>query len=429
MAIFLFSVFIVLMVIGVPMGFVFGLTALFGFLKMGDAAFLTMLSQKFFSGMDSFSLLALPFFIFAGDIMSRIGLTERLVDFSNLFVGRLRGGLAQVNIVTSIIFGGISGSAAADTAALGMVFIPSMTKEGYDKEFSTAITIASSIIAPIIPPSMIAVIYGATMGVSIAGLFAAGIVPGLIIGGSLMVYTHLISVKRNYPKHTEKVTVGGALRITGRASGAFVMPVIILGGILGGIFTPTEAAAVAAGLALFLGLVVYRNLSFKNLYQIFFSNAVLLGVIGLCISSAEVLAWILASEQIPEKIANFFLSITQNKYLILFFINILLLFIGMLMDIIAALIILGPILAPLAINVGVDPLHFGIIMCINLYIGLITPPMGGCLFLSMAISNLKMERIVRALWPMLLLEIGVLVLLVYIPEITMFLPKILGFAE
>lgn len=429
MAIFLFSIFVLLMLIGIPMGFVFGLTALFGFLKMGDATFLTMLSQKFFSGMDSFSLLALPFFIFAGDIMGRIGLTERLVAFSNLFVGRLRGGLAQVNIITSIIFGGISGSAAADTAALGMVFIPSMTKEGYDKEFSTAITIASSIIAPIIPPSMIAVIYGATMGVSIAGLFAAGIIPGLIIGGTLMVYTHFISRKRNYPKQTEKFSFKGAIKTTGHASGALILPIIILGGILGGIFTPTEAAAVAAGLALFLGLVVYRNLSLKDLYQIFFANAVLLGVIGLCISSAEVLAWILASEQIPEKIANFFLSLTQNKYLILLFINIFLLFIGMLMDIIAALIILGPILAPLAIHVGVHPLHFGIIMCINLYIGLITPPMGGCLFISMAISDLKMERIVKALWPMLLLEIAVLALLVYVPEITLFLPKVLGFAE
>ncbi len=429
MALFLLSAFILLMIIGMPIGFVIGLSALLGLFKMGDPAFLTMLSQKFFSGMNSFSLLALPFFILAGDIMTKVGLTERLVGFSNLFVGRLRGGLAQVNIVTSIIFGGISGSAAADTAALGSIFIPSMEQEGYDKEFSTAVTVASSIIAPIIPPSMIMVIYGAIMGVSIAGLFAAGIIPGLIIGVGLMIYTHIVSKRRQYPKHTEKISLRNALVVSAHALWALTLPVIILGGILGGIFTPTEAAAIAVGLALFSGFVIYRNLSLKELFWLFFKNSVLLGVIGLCISSASVLAWILASEQIPEMVANLFLSITQNKYLILLLINLFIIFIGMFMDITASLIILGPILAPLAISVGVQPLHFGIMMCINLYIALITPPMGGCLFIAMAISKLSMGKIFKALWPMLLIEFFVLGLVIYIPEITMYVPKMLGFVE
>jgi len=427
MGIFLLVVFIVLMVMGIPIGFVMGLTALYGFFKIGDPAFFTMLSQKYFSGMNSFALLALPFFILAGDIMTRVGLTERLIFFSNIFFGRFKGGLAQVNIVTSIIFGGISGSAAADTAALGSVFIPSMTKEGYDREFATAVTVASSIIAPIIPPSMIMVIYGALMGVSIAGLFSAGIVPGLLLGVMLMIYTRFISKKRNYPQHTEKITPERVWTGIKKAIWGLLMPAIILGGIMGGIFTPTEAAAVAVGYAIFLGFVVYRTLTLKGLFDLFYKNAVLMGVIGLIISSASVLAWILASEQIPEMVAKGFLSLTHNKYAILLLINLFLIFIGMFMDITASLIILGPILAPLAIGVGVHPLHFGIMMCVNLYIALITPPMGGCLFLAMAISQLSLGRILKELWPFLLIEFAVLFLVIYVPELTMFIPRLLGF--
>jgi tripartite ATP-independent transporter DctM subunit len=429
MALFLLAVFIILMLIGMPIGFSFGLTALFGFFYLGDPAFITMLSQKFFSGMNSFALLALPFFILAGDIMNKVKLTDRLVDFSNIFFGRLRGGLAQVNIVTSIIFGGMSGSGAADTAALGSIFIPSMTKEGYDKDFSTAVTVSSSMIAPIIPPSIIMVVYGSIMGESIAALFAAGIVPGLMIGVGLMVVTRIISGQRNYPKSTEKITLRRVSVGTGRAIWALIMPVIILGGILSGVFTPTEASAIAVGYALFLGFVVYRNLSLKDLYGLFFKNSVLMGIIGLIISSAAVLGWLLAIEQIPEMVAGAFLSITNNKYVILLLINIFLLFIGMFMDIMASLILLAPIMAPLAISVGIDPLHFGIMMCLNLDIALMTPPMGGCLFIAMAITRLSLGQIVKALFPFLLVELFILFLVVYIPEITMFMPKLLGFIE
>jgi tripartite ATP-independent transporter DctM subunit len=429
MGLFILVTFIILMISGMPIGFVMGLTALFGFYRLDDPVFLTMLSQKFFSGMNSFALLALPFFILAGDIMNKVGLTDRLIDFSNIFFGRLRGGLAQVNIVTSIIFGGMSGSGAADTAALGSIFIPSMTKEGYDKDFSTAVTVASSMIAPIIPPSIIMVIYGSIMGESIAGLFAAGIVPGLMIGAGLMIVTRIISGKRNYPKQTEKMTFGRFSACTRRAIWALIMPAIILGGILGGVFTPTEAAAIAVGYALFLGFVVYRNLSLKELFLLFFKNSVLMGVIGLIISSAAVLAWLLACEQIPEMVATFFLSISENKYVILALINIFLIFVGMFMDITASLIILAPILAPLAISVGVHPLHFGIMMCVNLDIALMTPPMGGCLFIAMAVSRLSLGKIVKALFPFLLVELFVLFLIVYIPGITMFVPKLLGFIE
>jgi len=273
------------------------------------------------------------------------------------------------------------------------------------------------------------VIYGALMGVSIAGLFAAGIVPGLMIGVGLMIYTRIISGKRNYPRHTEKVTLRRVFVGTGKAIWALIMPGIILGGILGGVFTPTEAAAVAVGYALFLGFVVYRNLTLKDLFWLFFKNSVLMGVIGLILSSAAVLAWLLASEQIPEMVARSFLAISENKYVILFLVNLFIIFIGMFMDITASLIILGPIMAPLAISVGVHPLHFGIMMCVNLYIALITPPMGGCLFLAMAISRLNMGEILRELWPLLLIEFGVLSLVIYVPEITMFMPRLLGFVD
>ncbi|MBM4339991.1 MAG: TRAP transporter large permease [Deltaproteobacteria bacterium] len=427
MALFIFAVFFLLMAIGTPIGFVMGLTALFGFYKLNNPAVLTMLPQIFFSAMDNFALLALPFFILSGDIMNRVGLTEKLIDFSNVLFGRLRGGLAQVNIVTSVIFGGISGSAVADMAALGNIFIPSMTKEGYGKDFSTALSVASSIIAPIIPPSIIMVIYGAIMGVSIAGLFAAGIVPGFMICAGLMILTRIISGKRNYPKHTEKVTLHKLFSSTRRAIWALIMPVIILGGILGGIVTPTEAAAIAVGYALLLGLLIYRNLSLKDLFQLFYRGTVMMGIAALLMSSAAVLAWLLANEQIPTIVAKFFLSITHNKYVILLLINLFLILVGMLMDIVAALVILAPILAPLATNLGVHPLHFGIIMCVNLNIGLMTPPVGGSLFFGMIISRLSMGQILRQMWPFCLVEVFVLFLIVYIPDLTMFIPKLLGF--
>lgn len=416
------------MMIGMPIGFVLGLTAVLGFLKMGDPVFMTMLSQRFFSAMNSYVYLALPLFLLAGDVMNKAALTEKIVGFSNIFFGRLRGGLAQVNIVTSIIFGGISGSAVADTAALGSIFIPSMTKEGYDRDFSVAVTAASSVIAPIIPPSIIMVLYGGLMGVSIAALFAAGIVPGLLIGIGIMILTRFISKRRNYPQHKKKITFNRVKTETWNAGWALFMPVIILGGILGGIFTPTEAAAVAVGYALFLAFVVYRNVSVKDLYWLFFRNSVMMGVIILILSSAAVLAWLFAVEQVPQAVAGFFTSITSNQYVLLLLINFLMLLVGMFMDILSSLIILGPILAPMAIDLGIDPLHFGMMMCVNLSIAMITPPVGGCLFIGMVVGKISFAKMIRAIWPYILVELIVLLMVIYIPDITMFMPRLLGFA-
>ena len=421
--------FFVLAVIGVPVAIVVGLTTLFGFYWTDNMVFLSMVSQRMFSAMDSFTFLALPFFLLAGDIMNKVGLTERLVDFANLFFGRLKGGLAQVNIVTSIIFGGISGAAVADTAALGNIFIPAMTKQGYGKGFSTAVTVASSIISPIIPPSIIMVLYGSIMEVSIAGLFAAGIVPGLMIGVALMIMSRVMAGRRGYPTNPEPFNMPILIKRTKGAIWALMMPIIILGGILGGFVTPTEAAAVAVGFALFVGLVVYRNLGLKDLYDVFFRSSVTIGVITLILSAAKVLAWFLAIQEIPEMVANGFMALSSDKYVVLFLINVFLVMVGMFLDIGPALLILGPILAPLAIDLGVHPLHFGIMMCVNLNIALMTPPMGACLFMGMIVSGLKLGELARALWPFILVEFGVLFMVVYIPQTTMWVPDLLGFVK
>ena len=314
MGLFILIVFLGLTLLGVPLGLWFGHNRPFLFFhRSGNLDFLNMISQQFFTSMDNFTFLALPFFLVAGDIMNKVGLSERLIAFSNLFFGRLRGGLAQVNIVTSVIFGGISGSAVADMAALGGIFIPSMTKQGYGKEFSTSVILASSIIAPIIPPSIIMVIYGALMGVSIAGLFAAGIVPGLMIGAALMILVRIISGRRNYPTHPEKFTLRRLGERTRSAGWALIMPVIILGGILFGIVTPTESAAIALAYSLFLGFLVYRNLTLKDLSEILFKDAVMMGIFALIIGSATILAWVLAMEQVPQTVADYFLSISRDK--------------------------------------------------------------------------------------------------------------------
>jgi tripartite ATP-independent transporter DctM subunit len=427
MALFLFILFFILLFIGTPIGFVLGVIGLIGLYCIGDPAVFTAISQNFFSAMDSFPMLALPLFLLAGDIMNEAGLSKRIIDFSQIIFGRLRGGLAHVNIAASIIFGGISGAADADIAAFIKIFIPAMTEKGYSKGFGTAVVISSSIIAPIIPPSIIMVIYGALMGVSIAGLFCAGFIPGIMIGFGLMILSSFIAKKRNYPKYEEEFTFSRFFKSAKKASCALIMPVIILGGILGGFTTPTEAAAIAVAYSLFIGFFIYRSLSVKVLFKLLVQNAILMGVIGLIISTSTILAWFLAYEKAPEALTNYFLSITNNKYIIMFLLNVLLLMVGMFMNIIAGLLILAPIIAPVAINLGFHPLHVGVMICVNLCIGLMTPPVGGPLFMAMAVTRLSLEQIAKELWPFILVEVSVLLLIVYIPAITMFIPRLFGF--
>jgi tripartite ATP-independent transporter DctM subunit len=424
---FMVIVFFLLLLAGTPIAFALGITAVFTFLKMDAPVLMMLVPQRFYSGINMFALMAMPFFMLAGDIMNRIQITHRLVKLANVLVGHIRGGLAHVNILVSIFFAGLTGAAVSDTAALGTMLIPAMVEDGYDKDFSAAITAASSIIGPIIPPSIIMVIYGSLMNVSIAGLFAAGIVPGVLVGVALMVSAGYISKKRNYPIGDKKPTIKEVAISFKEAIIPLLMPIIILGGILSGIFTPTEAAAIAVLYALFVGFFIFKNLKLKDIPELLYEMVRNSGAVFIILSAASILGWILANEQIQELIGSMILSVSQNKIIVLLIINAILIILGMFMDMTAALIILGPILHPLAVSVGVHPLHFGIIMVVNLNIALMTPPLGACLFVACGISKLKLEEISKEIWPFILIEISVLLLITYIPEISMFIPKLLGF--
>jgi TRAP-type transport system large permease protein len=427
MFISLLVVFATALVLGVPIGFTIGITGLIGLYMMGmDVALFTMAPLQFFSGLDMFTLMAMPFFILAGEIMNKTGITSRLVKFSNILVGHWRGGLAHANIMASIFFAGMTGAAVSDTAAIGTMLIPAMEEDGYDLDFSAAVTAASSIIGPTIPPSNMMVIYGSLMNVSIAGLFAAGFLPGLVLGGLLMVLSAIISFRRGYPK-SAKTTFKEKLIGLKEATIPLLMPIIILGGILSGVFTPTEAAAVAVAYALFIGFFVLKSLKLKDLPPMFVNTAKITGVVFLIIGTASIVSWILAINQVPQAIAEFLLSTTGNPKIVLLLIILLMLIVGMFMDIAAALIILGPILHPIAIAMGMSGIHFGIIMVLSLNIALMTPPVGACLFVVCSITKLKLAEISRAIIPFIVVEVIALFIIAYIPEISTFIPGLFGF--
>ena len=416
----------VLLIIGVPIAFALCLTTLFCIIAKNDPAYFPMIAQQLYEGMDLYLLLAIPFFIFAGEIMKSSGITKKLVGFSNALVGHFRGGLAYVNIVASMFFSGVTGSAVADTSAIGSIMIPSMEEDGYDLEFSAAITAASSVIGPIIPPSILMIIYSATMDTSVAAMFTAGFIPGILVGLSLCVLSYYYSKKRNYPKREKRVSFREFLSSLRGALVALMMPIIILGGILTGVFTPTEAAAVAV----FYGLVIgcfSKGLKLNMLPKNMLNTVLISATILFIIASAKTLGWLFVIEQIPQSFANMFLTITQNRYIFLFIVNILLFIAGMIMDPAVSILILGPILAPAAVNMGVHPLHFALIMCINLTVGLATPPLGFILYVTCGITDLSVERLSKAIFPFILIEAGVVFLVTYLPIISLWIPKLLGY--
>ncbi len=420
-------VFFALLAIGVPIGFTLGLAGLSGLYLMGSGVGLfSMAPLQYFSGLNMFTLMAMPFFIFAGELMNRGGITKRLVHFANVLAGNVRGGLAHANIIASVFFAGMTGAAVSDTAAIGTMLIPAMEEEGYDLDFSAAVTAASSIIGPTIPPSNMMVIYGSLMNVSIAGLFAAGFLPGLVLAALLMLMTAYLSYKRGYPKGL-KTTLKDKLLSLKHAVIPLLMPVIILGGILSGIFTPTEAAAVAVLYALVIGFFVLRTLTVKDLAPMLVKTAKITGVVFLIIGAASILSWVLAINQVPQAIAAFLLATTGDPKLILLLILLLMTVVGMFMDIAAALIILGPILHPIAIGIGMDPIHFGMVMVLSLNIALMTPPVGACLFVACSISKLSLAQLTKAIWPYIIMEMVALFLIAYVPELSLFLPRLLGF--
>lgn len=421
-------IFIFLLAAGMPVVFALLVGPGLSLLVDGEQIFYKALLSRLYNGMDSFPLMALPFFILAGQIMNSGGITRSIVDFSLAMIGHVRGGLAQVNILSSVLFAGLSGSAVADTSALGKIFIPAMHQNGYSRSFAAAITAASSVIGPIIPPSGIMILYAFIMNVSVAGLFAAGLVPGVMISIGLMLVTSLISKKRNYPVANRRATWrerGQAFRKTALA---LVTPVILLGGILAGVFTPTEAAAVAAVYALIISVVVLRTLKIGELPKLFVAAAVQSGVILLLVGASVTFAWIITLSGMAELIANGMMNTSDNVYILLFLTNIFLFIIGMFLDAGPAILILGPVLGPLFIAMGVEPIHFAIVMCVNLTVGLATPPMGLVLFVAAEVSGEKVESIAWQMMPFLAVEVLVIFLITFFPALSMTLPRLLGFA-
>jgi tripartite ATP-independent transporter DctM subunit len=418
--------FLVATVIGVPIAFGLGLAAMASILAWGQVS-LWLLPQRMFTGVDSFVFMAIPFFILAGELMTTSGILDRLVKFTDALVGHIRGGLAHVNIVASMIFAGISGSAVADAAALGAVLIPSMTQE-YDVDFGSGVCAAASTVGPIIPPSIPMVIYSLAAGsVSIAGLFIAGVIPGVLMGVGMMVIAYVIARRRRYPVRPHALSVRELLLRLWHVLPALLMPVIIVGGILGGVFTATEAAAVAVAYAVGVGFLVTRELKWAHIPPALVRSGVTTSVVFLLIATSNAVSWILTTQQVPMLLANLLKVVAPSQWTFLLIVNIFLLIVGCLMDLSAAIIMLVPILAPIATTYGVHPLHFGFMVVLNLVIGLLTPPVGVCLFVVTGIARISLERVVRAVWPFLLWQVAVLLLVTYVPEVCMAIPRWLGY--
>jgi tripartite ATP-independent transporter DctM subunit len=416
--------FFVLMIVGVPVAYALGLAALAGALWMELPLDAVMIQIA--SGVNKFSLLAIPFFVLAGAIMAEGGMSRRLVAFAGVLVGFIRGGLSLVNILASTFFGAISGSSVADTASIGSVLIPEMERKGYPRDFATAVTVSGSVQAILIPPSHNAVIYSlaAGGGVSIGALFMAGVMPGLLLGLTLAVMCLFIAKKRDFPKG-EVIPLKQALRICVEALWGLATLVIILGGILSGVFTATESASIAVVWAFFVTMFIYRDYKWRELPKLVHRTVKTVSIVMILIGFAASFGYIMTLMQIPLKVTAFFSSISDNRYVILLLINVLLLVLGTLMDMAPLILILTPILLPLVVKLGVDPVHFGMIMMVNLGIGLLTPPVGAVLFVGAAVAKLKIEAVVKALYPFFGAMLLVLALVTYVPAISLWLPNLM----
>lgn len=416
MAGILFATFFILVLLGVPVSFVLGIASMGALVFVGGYPIEVVL-QRMFAAVDSFPLMAIPFFMLAGLLMERGGITSRIIDFALGLVGGIRGSLAQVVSITGVIMGGISGSGVADTAAIGTLMVPEMTKRGYDRDFSAALVACSGSIGLIIPPSIALIIYGVTAQVSIGDLFLAGIVPGVLIGAGLMVASYIIARKRNYPIEG-KVSWGERWKRFKNSIWALMMPVIIIVGIRCGVFTPTEGGVVAAVYAVIVGKFVYKELDWKDIPDVFGEAVINTAVISFLIATASLFSWILASERIPQQITEYMLSVSDNKFVILLFINILLLVIGMFLDSGPAIILLTPVLVPIAESLGVNLVQFGLVMVINLTIGLLTPPVGTALYVSSNVSKVSLGTLSRSIIKFILIMLTVLLLITYVPALT-----------
>ena len=383
----------------------------------------TTLIQTIFGGLATFPLLAIPLFMLAGNLMNEGGITQDLVRFARLLLGHIRGGLGHATILACAIFAAISGAAVATAVAIGVVMIPAMKKAGYEDDVAAALTCTAACMGPIIPPSIPFIIYGVTANVSIGALFLAGVFPGILLGIALMIYMYFLAIKRDYPRDA-KAPLKDVLVAAGKAVPALFMPVLILGGILSGMFTPTEAAGVACVYSTFVGVVVYRKLNFKNLPDVLFKAGLESGMVMLLIAMSEPFAWIVAVDQIPQLLIEWLTALTTSPWMILLFINIFLLLLGIPMETAPALVIVTPVLAPIAAHLGIDPVHMGIVICLNLVLGLITPPVGAVLFSICGITGMSLDRLSRAIWPPFLVSLVVLAIVTYVPWLSTFLPRL-----
>lgn len=422
MVLLLFVSFLVLIFLGVPIAFSLALASLI-YLVAQDIP-LNIIPQKMYAGLNSFVLLCIPGFILAGNLMNYGGISDRIIHFANSILGRIRGGLGLANVGASMGFAGISGTALADTASIGAILIPAMKKEGYGAGFSVAVTASSSVVGPIIPPSLPMIIVGTLASLSIADLFLAGVIPGILLGLALMIPTYMISVKRNYPKG-EKKSLKEIWESFKGAFWALLMTFLILYGILGGVFTPTEASIVAVIYAILVGIFIYRELPVKKIPGIIFSSMTSTASIMLLVGFANLFGWIMVSEQIPQMVAELILGISTNPVVVKLLIILLLLFVGTFMETIAALVILFPVLLPVATQIGMDPIQFGVLMVLGMVIGLCTPPVGVCLFVASQIGRVSVGQATRELIPFLAVMVGILMLVAFVPQVTLFLPSLM----
>ena len=420
----LFTSFIMFVMINVPIAVAIALASMAAIAAEGNIPYIIVV-QQMFTAVDSFPFMAVPFFILAGFLMEHGGISRRLVDLANSLVGGTYGGLALVAIVASMFFGAISGSAAATVAAIGSIMIPAMVERGYEKDYAAAVQAAAGTLGVMIPPSIPLVVYGVLTGVSVGALFIGGLLPGIIVGASLMLTAHRLAKKKGGGKGND---TGLEKRVAPfkEAFFALLMPVIILGGIYGGYFTPTEAAVIAVVYGFLTGFFIYRELKIENLESILVKTVVSTAVIMFIIATASVFRWILASEQVPQAIASQILSLTENPIMILALINILLLLLGTFLETTAAIIITAPVFLPVVTQIGIDPLHFGIIMVVNLAVGMATPPLGMCLFVGCGIAGVSLERITMAVLPFILIMIVDIAIITYIPAISTLLPMLAG---
>lgn len=420
-----FIVFLFLFLLaGIPVAFSLGLVGLVIAVHKGIFNPILITHIMYSQGIDSFPLLAVPFFILAGSLMEQGGISQRLVDFAQFLVGRIRGGLAQVAIVTGMFFGGITGSAVADAAAVGSMLIPPMKEKKYDPAFSSALSAASGAMGPIIPPSIPMVIYAVIANVSVASLFLAGIVPGVLFGVSLMVYSYFYAKKKRYPREEVTLTVRGFLSVLRRGILPLLTPLIILGGIFSGVFTATESGVVAVVYAFTVSHFVYRTLPLRNIPKILADSAKATASIMFIIGLATFLSWVITSEQIPQQVAETFFQVTDRPWVIVILLNLLMLILGFFIDPVSILILISPIALPIIQKIGMDPVHFGVILTVNICIGSLTPPVGTLLFVCSRIGRVSFYEISKAIVPMCLVVIGVLFLISLVPDTAMYLPRI-----